>query len=151
MLLTWLSNDCLSCWWMVSLVVSLLKCTSVTCKKNEHCALKGGVRDCYPVSYATCHAAGDPHYRSFDNRRFDFQGTCTYVLSQHTDGSNQGLLPFQVLVQNENRGRNKRVSYTKSVSLTVIGYTVSMSRVDQGKILVSLIIAFMTLFHCPEQ
>ncbi|XP_051922507.1 IgGFc-binding protein-like [Hippocampus zosterae] len=114
-----------------------VKCTSVTCKKKEHCALKGGVRDCYPVSYATCQAAGDPHYRSFDNRRFDFQGTCTYVLSQHTEGSNQGLLPFQVLVQNENRGRNKQVSYAKSVSLTVLGYTVSMSRVDQGNILVN--------------
>ncbi|XP_049585555.1 IgGFc-binding protein isoform X2 [Syngnathus scovelli] len=114
-----------------------VKCTSVTCKKNEHCALKGGVRDCFPVSYATCQAVGDPHYTTFDNRRFDFQGTCIYVLSQHDEASKQGLLPFQVLVQTENRGRNKRVSFVKSVSLTVLGSTVSMSRDDQGKILVN--------------
>nr|XP_057909028.1 IgGFc-binding protein-like [Doryrhamphus excisus] len=114
-----------------------VKCTPVTCKKNEHCALKGGVRDCYPVSYATCQATGDPHYRSFDKRRFDFQGTCTYILSQHSEGANQGLTPFQVLVQNDNRGRNKRVSYTKSVSLTVLGNTVSMSRANPGRILMN--------------
>ncbi|XP_040900961.1 IgGFc-binding protein-like [Toxotes jaculatrix] len=115
------------------------KCKPFTCKKTEHCVLKDGVRDCYPASYATCQGAGDPHYRSFDNRRFDFQGTCIYVLSQYiTKGSDQGLVPFQVLVQNENRGRNKAVSYTKSVSLSVFGnLTVSMSRAGPGKILLN--------------
>ncbi|XP_029307092.1 IgGFc-binding protein-like [Cottoperca gobio] len=117
----------------------LYDCKPVTCKKNEHCALKGGVRSCYPASYATCQGTGDPHYRSFDQQRFDFQGTCTYILSQVTKGSDHDLEPFQVLVQNENRGRNKAVSYTKSVSLVVFGnITVSMSRANMGKILVQL-------------
>ncbi|XP_035527995.1 IgGFc-binding protein-like [Morone saxatilis] len=114
------------------------KCTSVTCMKNEHCALKGGVRDCYPESYASCQGTGDPHYRSFDNRRFDFQGTCTYILSQLIKGSEQSLVPFQVLVQNENRGSNKAVSFTKTVSISLFGnFTVSMSHTSPGQILVN--------------
>ena len=48
------------------------------------------------------------------------------------------LVPFQVLVQNENRGRNKRVSYTKSVSITVYNYTISMSSDNPGKVLVNI-------------
>ncbi|XP_068590666.1 IgGFc-binding protein-like [Cebidichthys violaceus] len=114
------------------------KCKPVTCRKTEHCAIKGGVRDCYPASHATCQGSGDPHYRNFDGRRFDFQGTCTYTLSQLTKGSDQDLEPFQVLVQNENRGRNKAVAYTKSVSLIVFGnITVSMSRASVGEMLVN--------------
>ncbi|XP_034384908.1 IgGFc-binding protein-like isoform X1 [Cyclopterus lumpus] len=114
------------------------KCNPVTCRKTEVCALKGGVRGCYPISYATCRGSGDPHYQGFDGQRFDFQGTCTYTLSKLTTVKSQDLEPFQVLVQNENRGRNKAVAYTKSVSLTVFGnITVSMSRVSVGRMLVN--------------
>ena len=112
------------------------KCESTTCKKSEVCELRNGVRDCYPTSFATCQASGDPHYRTFDGRRFDFQGTCNYILSRLV-GTGSLLTPFEVQVQNENRGRNKAVAYTKTVSITVLNHTLTLSSDNPGKVVVS--------------
>ena len=115
---------------------SQIICKPVGCKPSERCSLKGGVRDCYPLSSATCQGTGDPHYKTFDGRRYGFQGTCIYVLSQTVHSPLPDLLPYQALVQNENRGRNRAVAYTKSVSLTVYNFTISMNSDSPGKVLV---------------
>uniref|UniRef100_A0A8C1RZE9 Si:dkey-65b12.6 n=1 Tax=Cyprinus carpio TaxID=7962 RepID=A0A8C1RZE9_CYPCA len=112
-------------------------CTVTKCKKSQVCETRNGVRDCYPTSYSTCQGAGDPHYRTFDGKAFDFQGTCTYYLSKLLNTADPSLIPFEVLVKNENRGRNMAVAYTKTVSLTVYGYTIVMSKDDPGKVKVN--------------
>uniref|UniRef100_A0A8C4ZJ04 SCO-spondin n=1 Tax=Gadus morhua TaxID=8049 RepID=A0A8C4ZJ04_GADMO len=47
--------------------------------------LLGSTRD--PQGSATCVTWGGAHFRSFDRKHFQFQGSCTYVLAASTDGT----------------------------------------------------------------
>uniref|UniRef100_A0A8C9SDT8 Si:dkey-65b12.6 n=1 Tax=Scleropages formosus TaxID=113540 RepID=A0A8C9SDT8_SCLFO len=114
-----------------------VECSKVKCKNSQVCDLRNGVRDCYPVSFGTCQGSGDPHYRTFDGKKFDFQGTCTYYLSKLVNTADPSLVPFEVRVQNQNRGRNRAVSYTKTVEITVYGSTVVLSKENPGKVLLN--------------
>lgn len=105
-------------------------CEKVKCREKEECTK--GV--CVHISKATCRAVGDPHYLTFDGERFDFQGTCSYVMATVVK-SEPGLIPFTVLTKNNHRG-NKRVSFVRKVSVTVYGLTVVMST-HKGKVEVS--------------
>ncbi|XP_076136860.1 IgGFc-binding protein-like isoform X2 [Alosa pseudoharengus] len=114
-----------------------LQCTVTKCKSSEVCSLRNGVRDCYPLSYGTCRGSGDPHYRSFDGKKFDFQGTCTYLLSKVISTTDPSLEPFEVQVQNENRGRNKAVAYTKTSLIKVYGHTIVLSSDNPGRVMLN--------------
>ncbi|KAL7835924.1 hypothetical protein SRHO_G00282710 [Serrasalmus rhombeus] len=112
-------------------------CTPTKCKASQVCALRNGVRDCYPLSYGHCQGSGDPHYRTFDGKTFDFQGTCTYYLSKLVTTTDASLVPYEVLVKNENRGMNKAVSFTKTVEIKIYGYTIILSKQNYGKVMVN--------------
>ncbi|XP_013408397.1 BMP-binding endothelial regulator protein-like [Lingula anatina] len=60
---------------------------------------------------AVCAVFGDPHYRTFDGRIFNFQGTCRYVLAQ--DCANNS---FSVRVQNHARSTHS-FAWTNRVSI----------------------------------
>ncbi|XP_073670729.1 IgGFc-binding protein [Paramisgurnus dabryanus] len=113
------------------------ECTPAKCQSSEICDTRNGVRDCYPLTYGTCQGSGDPHYRTFDGKAFDFQGTCTYYLSKLVNTADPSLIPFEVLVKNENRGSNKAVSFTKTVSISVYGYTIVLSKENPKKVKVN--------------
>ncbi|KAG5886861.1 hypothetical protein JTB14_017666 [Gonioctena quinquepunctata] len=75
---------------------------------------------------AECSAWGDSHYKTFDGKRFDYQGQCDYVLAKASLGSDK----FDITIQNVPCGS---LGTTCSKSITV--------RVSSGKDTDTIILA----------
>lgn len=111
------------------------------CPSGEHCNVQNGLLGCYPDNFASCQASGDPHYVSFDGKRFDFMGTCTYLLVGSC-GQNAALPAFKVLVENEHRG-SQTVSYTRAVRVVAHGVEVAVRRENPGRVLVDGVLQYL--------
>lgn len=67
-----------------------------------------------------CTSFGDPHYQTFDNRMYNFQGKCKYVFVKDCTTNN-----FTIQVRNEGR-HSRTFSWTKSVFLHYNGIEVAL-------------------------
>ncbi|XP_041453703.1 protein eyes shut homolog [Lytechinus variegatus] len=79
------------------------------------CACGGSFmgRNC-EIEYGICYTSGDPHYKTFDDLRHNFQGSCSYVLTQDCSSTNP---LFKVIVSNRKRSQTAAVSYTYDVKV----------------------------------
>ena len=73
------------------------------------------------VCPGTCSVYGDPHYTTFDGKRFLFEGRCKYTVAEDRCGSlnNDGL--FSVVMENILCGSTGRI-YLIFVPLRIIYY-----------------------------
>lgn len=111
-----------------------VKCQDKGCGAGQQCQVVEGIRKCQPISYSTCQARGDPHYVTFDKKKFDFQGTCVYQLAALCS-KDPDLVPFEITVQNDHR-RSKVVSFTKLVEIKVHSLSIVITKTHFGMILV---------------
>nr|XP_023969614.2 zonadhesin-like [Chrysemys picta bellii] len=98
-------------------------CQAWQCRPTETCGLHNGLYGCHPTASAPCYVSGDPHYQTFDGRRLDFMGTCTYTLARPC-GNYTGPW-FSVEGKNEERGRGG-VSYLRTVYVSLPGASLTL-------------------------
>ncbi|KAM4016701.1 IgGFc-binding protein-like isoform 2-T2 [Anomaloglossus baeobatrachus] len=129
-------------------ILGLMNCQDTSCKNGETCMVVNGKRGCHPTEYSTCVVSGDPHYKTFDGRRFPYMGSCIYQLVKMTS-NHSSLVQFQIIVENDHRG-NKAVSFTKEVTLTVYNVTVTMSKDHPQQIKVNGLLTNLPYYHYNE-
>ncbi|XP_059181103.1 alpha-tectorin-like [Centropristis striata] len=105
-----------------------LQCRSEPCTFSQVCQRTAFQFACRTVRRRTCTISGDPHYYSFDNKVFHFQGTCTYVLSEQCG---LGLPYYRVEGKNEHRG-STRVSWTRLIKVHVYNNTIELVKGRRG-------------------
>ncbi|XP_076007714.1 alpha-tectorin isoform X2 [Genypterus blacodes] len=106
-----------------------LQCRDQPCSFSQVCRPSSFQFSCHSVRRGYCVISGDPHYHTTDGARFDYQGTCTYVLSEQCG---HGLPYYRVEGKNEHRG-SSRVSWTRLVKVFVYNQMIELVKGQRGK------------------
>ncbi|XP_023196683.1 alpha-tectorin-like isoform X10 [Xiphophorus maculatus] len=106
-----------------------LQCSNNPCSFSQICRPAAFQYSCQTVQRQTCTVTGDPHYYTFDNSVFHFQGTCTYVLSEQCQN---GLPYYRVEGKNGHQG-STHVSWTVLVKVFVHDENIELVKGHQSQ------------------
>ncbi|XP_047138889.1 BMP-binding endothelial regulator protein isoform X2 [Hydra vulgaris] len=103
-------------------------CRKQACPESLNCSLsfRSGYipgsccMQCIPVTEA-CIGYGDPHYQTFDGKKFSYQGFCSNIFVKDCTSAKS----FAIITHNYDR-HTKRYSWIKSVSFIYFGVTISL-------------------------
>ncbi|XP_072034927.1 BMP-binding endothelial regulator protein-like [Amphiura filiformis] len=120
---TWNLGVCDSC----TCTNGLIECRTQECPEIRRCPKDHDLQKLHGECCArciernaVCSVFGDPHYRTFDGRLFNFQGTCKYLLASDCEGRD-----FKIRVRNDGRGTDS-FAWTKTLFITLAGYEVTL-------------------------
>ena len=65
---------------------------------------------------------------------FDFMGTCPYYLAKTKGISKNDPMWFSVMAKNEHRGRNKRVSYLRHVTIQLFEGEIVEIKLEKNRV-----------------
>lgn len=77
-----------------------------------------------------CEAHGDPHYTTFDKKKYNFQGPCSYVFAEDCSGDKA----FKVVTSNVKCG-GRGATCTAAVTLSLNGDEIRLTRETQTVII----------------
>ena len=128
-------NGCQQC----VCVNGVTKCTEPSCTINtkEDCPLGADLEypkdECCPKCNfrpGVCTVFGDPHYKTFDGRIFNFQGSCKYLLSKECDKAGDNSFngknsSFSVRITNDARN-SSGFSWTRTITVRLKSDKISL-------------------------
>ncbi|KAJ8038778.1 IgGFc-binding protein [Holothuria leucospilota] len=84
------------------------------------------------AAYQTCTVWGDPHYITFDQLKYDFQGDCEYTLVSDCQGSDTPS--YELIGDNIKRQPSQPVSYLRKLTLIFEGTEYSLIRYNEVRV-----------------
>ncbi|XP_018540526.2 IgGFc-binding protein [Lates calcarifer] len=108
-------------------------CSTTKCPEDEMCQMKGNTPTCVKktvIKAGACWAMGDPHYRTFDGKYYNFMGNCTYTMVKNCHVG-EDFPAFEVDAHNDKRTDSK-VTFVGKVIIKVYGYTMAIVRSEFG-------------------